>query len=310
MAFGVAKDILEQAVEMGVEQVSFSGGEPLEWAGVGEVVWLCASAGVRTEVYTSGAVEGAARAMEVLKENGSPRVILSVYGATEDCHDRITRRKSSFKRMMRTVDEGVRVGLEVEWHFVPLSINYGQLGAVIKLALRKGVNQISVLRFVPQGRGERCSELALDAEQNLELRAMVESGREYAEVRAGSPYSFLMMSGCPKCCAGVDRITILPDCTIYPCDAFKQVRAEAIVGTEQFSRLDKWGLAECWENSPYLQAIREYLTSPFVEPCSGCKYLERCLSGCLAQKYIANGVLKKAADPMCVRAALESAKID
>jgi radical SAM protein with 4Fe4S-binding SPASM domain len=168
------------------------------------------------------------------------------------------------------------------------------------LAHNKGVSQVSILRFVPQGRGESCSALALDRGQNLELKKIVEQNRIEAKIRAGSPYNFLMINDSPSCRAGTDRLTILPDSTIYPCDAFKQVKAEKIVGTDEFSRLDRWSLRECWEKSPYLRAIREYLKSPFEQPCCACEYLGRCLSGCIAQKYIANGNLKKAPDPMCL----------
>jgi len=306
MSFELARDILEQAIKMGVEEVSLSGGEPLLWPEIGQAISLCASAGVRTEVYTSGNIDRVGTAMELLKESGASKVIFSVYAANEDCHDKITKVRGSFQRTMSALDEAIRFKVDVEFHFVPLSINYEQLGDVISLARNKCVKQVSILRFVPQGRGKSCNARALDRGQNLELRLMVERGREQTKIRAGSPYNFLMVNESPKCCAGIDRLTILPDSTIYPCDAFKQVKAHEIVGTDRFSRLDKWPLDECWEKSRYLQAIRDYLRSPFDKPCSDCKYLHKCLSGCLAQKYIANGTLKKAADPMCLHSAFEN----
>ncbi len=87
---------------------------------------------------------------------------------------------------------------------------------------------------------------------------------------------------------------------MYPCDAFKQIEARDLVGTDEFSRVDRWSLKECWEKSSYLAAVRTYLTSPFAPPCETCTLLENCLSGCLAQKVLTQGSMKKAVDPMCL----------
>ena len=81
---------------------------------------------------------------------------------------------------------------------------------------------------------------------------------------------------------------------------FKRVDGKDVVGTDEFSSLDKWTLRECWEMSPYLNAIRKYINSPFEAPCSSCKNLPQCFSGCTAQKYIKHRRLKKVPDPLCL----------
>lgn len=301
MQFKLATDILEQAIAMGVKEVCFSGGEPLLWEGIADAISLCTSAGVYTQVYTSGNLDGVEVSMELLREKNTSKLIFSIYGGKGEYHDKITEVRGSFDKTMGAVDQAIAAGLDVEFHFVPLSTNYKELGDVIRLARNKGVEQVSILRFVPQGRGENHPGLALNHRQNLELKKIVERNRSEAKIRAGSPYNFLMINDSPSCSAGIDRLSILPDSTIYPCDAFKQVKAERIVGTDEFSRLDRWSVRECWEKSPYLRTIREYLKSPFEQPCCACEYLGMCLSGCLAQKYIANGSLKKVPDPMCLR---------
>jgi radical SAM protein with 4Fe4S-binding SPASM domain len=105
----------------------------------------------------------------------------------------------------------------------------------------------------------------------------------------------------PKCCAAIDRLIVGPDMRLYPCDAFKQVKAEQIVGTIDFSCARTTSLGECWEKSPFFEAVREYLTTPFASECASCHELERCLSGCLAQKVIAAGDMEKRPDPGCLK---------
>jgi radical SAM protein with 4Fe4S-binding SPASM domain len=95
-------------------------------------------------------------------------------------------------------------------------------------------------------------------------------------------------------------LTISPDLRISPCDAFKQITPEMLGTSSEFYSLAKSSLVDCWEKSSYMQKIREYLTTPFAEKCSGCNTLENCLSGCMAQKFYAYGELGKRPDPMCL----------
>ena len=118
----------------------------------------------------------------------------------------------------------------------------------------------------------------------------------------GSPYNFLMINSNPECSAAIDRIIVSPDLRIYPCDAFKKIEAEELVGTLNWSSLAGTSLKDCWDKSPYFGAIRNYLTTDFEDPCKHCGALEKCLSGCLAQKVLEHGDLDKHRDPMCLMA--------
>jgi radical SAM protein with 4Fe4S-binding SPASM domain len=138
--------------------------------------------------------------------------------------------------------------------------------------------------------------------QNLELRRMIKSLRTNGHnIRTGSPYNFLMVNQEVCCPSGIDRLIVGPDLRIYPCDAFKQVKAEGLVGTLDYSTLDGRSLRECWDRSPFLEAVRKYLTTPFADECASCRALEWCASGCLAQKVLASGDMRKQPDPDCIR---------
>ena len=181
--------------------------------------------------------------------------------------------------------------------------NYQDLEAIAHLANKCGVSRISILRFVPQGRGVLIRHRALNRIQNIQLKRNIERLRSKGfDIRTGSPYNFLMLNDQPKCSSAIDRLIIGPDLRIFPCDAFKQIKAEEVVGTLKFSQIKGVGLEECWESSPFLERVREYLTTDFAEPCASCDALEKCLSGCLAQKVIANGNFEKRPDPMCLLA--------
>lgn len=300
MPLDKANRLLDELLALRVKEIAFSGGEPLLWAGLCDAVRKCADGGVAPSIYTSGSIDGCAGAMSMLKTNGAGQIIFSLFAARHDAHDWITRRTGSFERTVTAIDAALQIGLRVELHFVPMSDNYEELPHLIDFASHRRLDRLSVLRFVPQGRGAIEPSMALTYAQNLELRRMINAGRAKMDIRAGSPYNFLLVNESPACLAAIDRLTIGPEFDIYPCDAFKQIHAHDLVGSDDLSRVDVWSLEECWHKSPYLRAVREYLTTPFEPPCDTCHLLERCLSGCLAQKVIAHGALKKAPDPMCL----------
>jgi radical SAM protein with 4Fe4S-binding SPASM domain len=287
---------------MGVEEVAFSGGEPLIWRPINDLIHHTSKSGIRVVLYTSGNVPRIGEAMHAVKAGGAQRCVFSIFGATEHTHERVTRIRGSFDKTVHAIAAARQAGLAAEIHFVPLAQTYNELEGIASLAERHKVGRISVLRFVPQGRGVLIKRHCLNRLQNLSLKRTIERLRQAGfDIRTGSPYNFLMLNDQPKCCSAIDRLIIGPDLHVYPCDAFKQVEAEELVGTKGFSCLSQHSLRDCWEKSPYLLAVRKYLTTPFPERCEACAALGKCLSGCLAQKVIAYGSLDKRGDPMCLR---------
>jgi radical SAM protein with 4Fe4S-binding SPASM domain len=294
--------ILADAIQMGAKEVAFSGGEPLTWPHLADAVATASKGGLKVTIYTAGVTDNFNEKASALFRRGAERFIFSVFGADAINHERITRVSGSFKQTCDAVADARTVGLATELHFVPMSTNYRELDGVAALGKRLGVDQVSVLRLVAQGRAALIQGRALTKIQNFALRRQILDLRKAGfKIRTGSPYNFLMTNDSPACRAGIDRLIIGPDLRIYPCDAFKQVKAEQVACTLNFSCLRDARLQECWEKSPFLEAIRDYLTTPFPQGCSDCLDLERCLSGCLAQKVINSGNLNKRPDPDCLK---------
>jgi len=293
---------------MGAEDVAFSGGEPLLWPHVFDAVQAAARHRLNITVYTSGNASDFRRRATRIHDLGASRIIFSLFGATANAHERVTRRAGSLERTKHAIQVTLALGLETELHFVPMSGNYRELGDVAGLARELGACRVSVLRLVPQGRAALVRDRVLSRVQNLELRRQILTLRKtYGEhfIRTGSPYNFMMLNDKPACWAAIDRLIIGPDLRLYPCDAFKRIGVSELVGTEDWSCLVGTSLPECWMKSPYLEAVRTYLTTDFEDPCGSCESLERCVSGCLAQKAIAHSSLDKSPDPDCLRPSLQ-----
>lgn len=292
--------ILDEAASMGVNTIAFSGGEPLLWEHIHKAVAKATQYGIDVNVYTTGNVPDVENLLRKLHGAGLSRVMFSVFGSDAEHHEKITVTCGSYNKTIAAVSCCISIGLQTEFHFVPLTHNFGALREIANKARSMGITRVSVLRLVPQGRGAEKNE-ELSHSQNMDLRKIIKDLRDHGhDIRLGSPYNFLMLREKPQCCSGIDRLTIGPDLRIFPCDAFKHISPPVIGASSDYSNLTNHSLAECWEKSPYLEVVRKYLMTPFAPECSICIKLEDCLSGCMAQKFYAFGELKKCPDPMCL----------
>lgn len=294
-------EIIEQAAPMGVKTISFSGGEPLTWPALPKAVQLCKKLSIIPQIYTSGNCTEIMQTFEELADSGLDKAVFSVYSACEQEHIRITRKRNSFKNTLEAISVCNRLGIKTEIHFVALASNYMRLPEIVDLAKTNGVKSISVLRFVPQGRGALIKDRdTLSFEDNVRLKHIIEEIRSTGfEIRTGSPFNVLLLNQEPKCMAAKDRMIIAPNLYVYPCDAFKQVSASEIVSDTAFCSLEKCGLEECWNNSTYLQEIRN-VSGQISESCKDCALYAKCKSGCLAQKFLTYGKLFGLRDPACL----------
>lgn len=297
------RTILADAIRLGVQEVAITGGEPLVWNGLTNIIDFVHSHNISTTIYTSGNTSDPEFVFNNLRKSGLNRAIFSIYSANKMEHNRITRKAKSFDLTLRSIDACSRLGITPEIHFVALAKNYSELSQIVDLAESHGVTKISVLRFVPQGRGMLFqSDGTLNQKQNLELKTNIEQLRKSGhQIRTGSPFNVLWLNEDPKCLAAQDRLIVAPDLRIYPCDAFKQIHAEDIVGTTDYSILDKYSLSECWEKSKYLNFVRQAISSQPNIPCNGCANYLQCKSGCAAQKHLHYGDLTHNPDPACLR---------
>ncbi len=302
MCWDDCRRIIDEAAEIGVKKMAFSGGEPLLCSYIKDAVTLAHEYGMKVFLYTTGNVPKGQQLLEELYESGLNRVMFSIFSSEEFKHENVTCVQGSFNQSLSCINKAVDIGLKVEFHFVPLSKNYKEINDIVKMASACGVERVSILRLVPQGRAEQSSKNLLSHSQNIDLRKNIIKLKTLGfDIRTGSPYNFLMLKDEPACCSGIDRLTVGPELSIYPCDAFKHISPEMIGTNSNYSSLQDNSLKDCWEKSAYFNKVREYLTTPFAEVCADCNMLERCLSGCLAQKIHYNGKMIKCPDPMCLQ---------
>lgn len=312
ISFNKAKDIVRSAVDLGVRQISLSGGEPFIWDDLKELIDFISQYQIKQNIYSNGISDNFKTIINNIPKDNIA-FIFSLHGARETTHDSITNSIGSFERSIDSIKLSKKLGFKTEIHFVPMRTNYQEIENLIKLLKEININKISLLRFVPQGRGAINRDLDLNKKQYYQLKeSILKLKNNSFEIRTGSPLNFLTINEQTVCTSGINKLIIAPDLSIYPCDAFKQVSSEKLLGEDKYSSLKKYSLKECWLKSKYLNYVREILKRDYQEPCKSCKYLDKCQSGCLAQKFLYYNDVSMSQDPLCLicNNALKKGEID
>jgi MoaA/NifB/PqqE/SkfB family radical SAM enzyme len=250
----LAIDLVEQAAELGAEKIGFGGGEPTASADFLPVLLRTVELGMHAEVFTCGfGTRGRrlaplqAELLEAIKSLLNVKVIFSVHGGTSDVHDFITQRPGSFPVLLKSVAECRSRSIVCEMNFVPLRVNVHEFGTLLDLAEQLGVARISVLRFVPQGRGlANMGDLELSAEEEDAFIAELVRLRDEREIeiRTGSPFNGIVPGNAVPCRAGRGKLVVQADGNVLPCEVFKHDERRQ------------------WNLSVHEQSIRDILKSP------------------------------------------------
>jgi MoaA/NifB/PqqE/SkfB family radical SAM enzyme len=169
--------LVSQAAELHVKSIVLSGGEPLLWPWIVDAVRACHLHGLSSSIYSTGInkTNDGAREIAALTKYGLCKVIFSIYSPFKNQHEEITRIFGSFDKTVAVMQELRENHIEREIHFVPLKLNYKHLAKLIELAKDSGIPKVSILRFVPQGRGVilKKSHLMLTHKETVELRKLI-----------------------------------------------------------------------------------------------------------------------------------------
>jgi len=305
------KRIISDFSILGGRILEISGGEPLIYPQLPQIIRYATSKGLEVILYTSGNMLTANGKLTSINEKsirkllraGLKKIVFNVQGANADTHESITQVKGSFENVIKSIKITKILGLWIGVHFVPMKPNFKEFKQLLKLCDKLGVDEIGVLRFVAQGRGEKNKDLLKLSKEDFR-----EFIRELSEltlvqrnpyIRVGRPIDFRCLFNPyivkPVCNAGITKCSIGPDGKVVPCPAFKQ--NDAYVAGD----VTRESLINIWVRSPIWLAFRRFDYTQLNEPCKGCKYLHQCRGGCIAQRLWIYEDIYEAPDPDCFR---------
>lgn len=238
--FLLTSDVLrtiDEARGLGLQTVILSGGEPLVYPNLSELINALLSRGLEVIIYTSGsyAPEACTDLYAFLQRLSGRRVRfnLSVHSHLAETHDRFMCVQGSWNRAMAFLANATALRLEVQVHCVVTKMNFSQIAALGKLVSLNGATKLRLLRLVPQGRAlQNQSVLELNeiewAEVKMQVEEFISPLQSFALVLGAHLAKFGLASGY-ECSLDKGKLTIEPDGSVAVCPALKG--AKSILGS-------------------------------------------------------------------------------
>ena len=307
ISFEKLTSVVEEFKELGGEILEISGGEPLLHPQLFELIQFGINQDLEVRLYTAGlaslkgndVVSIDPQLARKLKTSGVSRIIFNLQGAVSETHDKIVgfsgAHSLAFKSIRNIKDTGLWTGI----HFVPMALNFHEIDAMMVLGSSLEVDELALLRFVPQGRGwknRKLLKMSLESFEKL-LKRIARHKEKYPalNVRVGCPMDFLSMyeKGLEphECKAGLSTCAITPDGDVVPCPGFK-CSPDFMAGN-----IYEESLVEIWEKG--FTSLREFDPDNINGECRTCSELKWCRGRCVAQRVIAYNDLYTGPDPCC-----------
>lgn len=164
-----------------------------------------------------------------LKELDLDKIVFDFQAYDQDKDKLIMGRDSNnYFCLLTSLINATFVGLETDVHFIPMKPNYKDISDILELLEIAGINNISILNFIPQGRGYKNKDTLMLTDDELnEFMNILETNRHKfsGNIRTSIP---LQGEITHKCNAGLEKLDIKYDGTILPCPAFKELSIETM----------------------------------------------------------------------------------
>jgi pyrroloquinoline quinone biosynthesis protein E len=286
--------VLDEAADLGVLQVHFSGGEPLVRRDLAMLVRHAAGRSLYTNMITSGVLLDD-RAMALLLDAGIDHIQLSFQDSDPAGNDRIGNYAGGFEKKRQAADRIRAAGLPLTLNFVVHRQNVDRVADMIGMAESLGAERVEIAHVQYYGWGLANRDVLLPGRASLDRSTeIVEAARLRLAGRMVIDYVVPDYHAVrPKACMGgwARRfINISPSGRALPCHA-----AETVPGFD-FPSVREFSLADIWNNS---EAFARYRGTDWMpEPCRGCDRREIDWGGCRCQAFALLGDAG-ATDPAC-----------
>ena len=282
-----AKIILDQLVKEKVFKVYFTGGEPLLYTGLYELLQHIKGDPIWSLVQTNGLLVTDARAAQ-LKKAGVGALDLPLFGITPQTHDSITGLPGSFEKLLSVLDILKAHEVRTFVSYTIVSENMKEFPLFFDWALQKGITLAHIRRYIPRHPKDT---LQPDTQQLMPIISRYarrrneydEKGLHY-EIEEAFDFSEQVGARCP---AGIQLCHIRAEGTITPCP-YVIVPGESVI---------EKGFKSVWENAAVLQRARKAVITE--GKCQSCEYLTDCSGGCIGAAHTITGTFE-APDPYCL----------
>ena len=289
--------VSDQFSDLLVQEVNFTGGEPLMYPGWDTLAKRLVARGMAVKILTNGLLLSRDTVSQ-MKDVGISGVGVSIDGPKRT-HDSIRRRPGSFAAAIRGVEYALKKNLAVTVITTVNALNVDELSLLGDILVSSGIERWQVQPLFPLGRGSSSDMLHLSDNAYCRfgefVRAvMTENIFPQLEFLPGDSFGYFTdydvrqppWRGCP---AGLCSVGITSDGKVKGCLSLPDEVTEG-----DLRRKDLWTIWFSPESFPY---TRNYSREKLGPNCALCDKADDCRGGCSAMSYGSTGRFRN--DPYC-----------
>jgi radical SAM protein with 4Fe4S-binding SPASM domain len=292
-----ALGICDQFPALLVQQVDFTGGEPLlrkDWIAI---ALRLKDLGISTHMVTNGQCL-VPETVALMKQANISTVGISLDGL-EDTHDYIRGRPGSFKHVIRVINLLKQENIPTIVITTVNRANIYELPDIIHLLESLEIQRWRLQPLIPEGRATNFEELEIGNQEILELGDFIrkwipEAARKDLQIICSDGLQYIVETeknerqwrGCP---AGWVTCGITSEGKVKGCLSLPD---ELIEG--DLRKRDLWDI---WFDSDSFAYSRVFSPEQIGSNCSACDKTENCKGGCSSSSYAATGHFHD--DPCC-----------
>ncbi|MEI7833257.1 MAG: radical SAM protein [bacterium] len=293
MPRAMVADLARQAVDMGTLWCTLTGGDPLLHPEFTDIYLDLKRLGLLTSVFTNATLITTEHAQ--LWQAYPPRdVEVTVYGATAESYERVTRRPGSYAAFRRGLDILGEYGVPVHLKAIALRSNYDDLANIAEFCRQYSKDRVrfsTMLHLRTDGDQQRSAEIRAERLTAAEMRASAQAFDDDDCLEPGKKQPAITAADDPMqlfhCNAGIGNFAISYDGQFRLCISLNAP------GTTY--DLHKGTLRDAWEN--FVPAVRALRTTADFR-CTGCDIRHQCTT-CPAFAYLETGALDGVPEYFC-----------
>jgi len=288
-------DLIGQMVDLGLEMITLSGGEPLMHPAWDVYARRLSEGGVKTQMITNALL--LEKSAQKMKDSGIKTFGISLDGM-EETHNFIRNNPKSFQMALRGVKAAHEAGLTVGVVTHVSGANRDELEAMYQLFQEIGIKFWQIQVVFKMGRMKEHQDYAVEPEDLPGIAHFIYEKRKLGGLPNVFPGDNLGYYGCEPifdkewkgCFAGRHLMGIDADGTIKGCLSLPREFAEGNVRTEP--------LRQIWEDPNRFRYNRYFNPDMLEGHCKGCPKGDPCRAGCTITAYAATG--NKFDNPYCL----------
>ena len=257
------KKILDDLYDMGVFEVTFTGGDLFTRKNVFDILDYAYKKNFLINIFTNGIALTDSNIIQ-LKSLHIKSIHFSIYSANPDKHDAFTQVRGSFNKTTEVIKKCVLLGIPVNIKTCILNYNENEIDKIMALAKDLGTTIQLSLAVNAKNDGDKSPTQFRLSNVDRYVKIMKTVNKNMV-IHCSNDFNLVRDYDGEICGAGKRSISINPYGDVYPCNAL----------LIKCGNLRKSNIKDIWENSEELKRVRN-LRMTQVKGCENCSDKEYC----------------------------------